>query len=586
MSGVGGSASGVFQPGPRTVNPVSPTLPDMSLSGFPGQLNAGLSVRWTAPASWSTAARPPLPLKVGTFGFNTDLQYFEFFDGTQWLQWSAVTSGPRPALVITGDSPPASPTVGVLWFDTTGGLLYMWYDDGNTQQWVNVNNYNAPSPAIGAYLPLSGGTMTGPLTGTTASFSGNLAGMVTSTGSTTSRLLADRWKDFNDVRDFGTVQDGTTSDQTALTSAFNATPALGTIYVPPGNINFGTFAPTSKSVLWRFNGSYTGSGTTPIPSVGNNVFENMLPTWTKYLARGSSVGITNMGPVYRVDMVLNHAGGTTGGVPAVQVNAQTTAGSTLSEAPYGLVASLTMGSTQTGGSVGTALAGYAVKSLGAGNASPFGGNFYADDQTGLSSGSGGSAVGAEIDVKANKLDDGVLADGYNINNSVASPGSNRAVLALQYGRSNRSDNTAMEVSTILQMGLFSTPIDGAYCSAKNAIKVQGTISFAGLNFLHASFNAGAQAIAMQNEQTVGWTTAASTSVPTSWNYLQYTTTGGNRLRYMATTNERFAVTDAGAVMLPALPGTASYANDAAAATGGVAIGQLYRNGSAVMVRVT
>ena len=38
--------------------------------------------------------------------------------------------------------------------------------------------------------------------------------------------------------------------------------------------------------------------------------------------------------------------------------------------------------------------------------------------------------------------------------------------------------------------------------------------------------------------------------------------------------------------LPALRSSASYASDAAAAAGGVAVGQLYRNGSAVMVRVT
>jgi hypothetical protein len=37
--------------------------------------------------------------------------------------------------------------------------------------------------------------------------------------------------------------------------------------------------------------------------------------------------------------------------------------------------------------------------------------------------------------------------------------------------------------------------------------------------------------------------------------------------------------------LPTLPGSTTYANDAAAAAGGVAVGQLYRNGSAVMVRV-
>lgn len=38
--------------------------------------------------------------------------------------------------------------------------------------------------------------------------------------------------------------------------------------------------------------------------------------------------------------------------------------------------------------------------------------------------------------------------------------------------------------------------------------------------------------------------------------------------------------------LEALAGSTSYANDAAAAAGGVQIGALYRNGSAVMVRVS
>lgn len=37
---------------------------------------------------------------------------------------------------------------------------------------------------------------------------------------------------------------------------------------------------------------------------------------------------------------------------------------------------------------------------------------------------------------------------------------------------------------------------------------------------------------------------------------------------------------------PELPGLGNFANDAAAATGGVAVGNLYRNGSIVMVRVS
>jgi hypothetical protein len=49
-------------------------------------------------------------------------------------------------------------------------------------------------------------------------------------------------------------------------------------------------------------------------------------------------------------------------------------------------------------------------------------------------------------------------------------------------------------------------------------------------------------------------------------------------------NDQFSVSNL-AIMMQQVRGMASYANDGAAATGGVAVGQLYRNGSAVMVRV-
>jgi hypothetical protein len=48
----------------------------------------------------------------------------------------------------------------------------------------------------------------------------------------------------------------------------------------------------------------------------------------------------------------------------------------------------------------------------------------------------------------------------------------------------------------------------------------------------------------------------------------------------------FAVSGLGAVTLPSLKSSASYANDTAAAAGGVAVGQLYRNGSIVQIRVS
>ena len=87
------------------------------------------------------------------------------------------------AAVSVGSTPPASPSVGQLWWDDVGGQLYVWYDDGNTQQWViTVNqtftlptNLVREAPTDGAaygrasatwtpVLKLAGGVMTGGLT--------------------------------------------------------------------------------------------------------------------------------------------------------------------------------------------------------------------------------------------------------------------------------------------------------------------------------------------------------------------------------------------------------------------------------------
>ena len=41
-----------------------------------------------------------------------------------------------PGGAIVSDTPPASPTPGMLWFDSVGGQTYVWYADPNTSQWV------------------------------------------------------------------------------------------------------------------------------------------------------------------------------------------------------------------------------------------------------------------------------------------------------------------------------------------------------------------------------------------------------------------------------------------------------------------
>ncbi len=84
------------------------------------------------------------------------------FSSTQWEQIGGS--------VTVSDAPPAIPQPGQLWFDSVGGQLYVYFDDGTSQQWVIAVN-NTPSmeafltsdDAATTYLALTGGAMTGPM---------------------------------------------------------------------------------------------------------------------------------------------------------------------------------------------------------------------------------------------------------------------------------------------------------------------------------------------------------------------------------------------------------------------------------------
>lgn len=67
------------------------------------------------------------------------------WNGTVW-----VPVGVGGSTISVGDTPPGSPVIGQLWWNSALGQLFIWYDDGTSQQWVPTN----PVP-MGAML-LSG----------------------------------------------------------------------------------------------------------------------------------------------------------------------------------------------------------------------------------------------------------------------------------------------------------------------------------------------------------------------------------------------------------------------------------------------
>ena len=57
------------------------------------------------------------------------------WDGVKWTSIGSLGGGGG---VEIGPFPPANPLPGDLWFNVTEGRMYVWYDDGDSTQWVDV----------------------------------------------------------------------------------------------------------------------------------------------------------------------------------------------------------------------------------------------------------------------------------------------------------------------------------------------------------------------------------------------------------------------------------------------------------------
>jgi hypothetical protein len=62
-------------------------------------------------------------------------------DSSQWVIANNLGPTVTAAAVITiGDTPPVNPVIGALWFDSAGSQLYVWFGDGTSNQWVPTTN--------------------------------------------------------------------------------------------------------------------------------------------------------------------------------------------------------------------------------------------------------------------------------------------------------------------------------------------------------------------------------------------------------------------------------------------------------------
>ena len=119
---------------------VSVPMPDETEYGLYGDsdLSAGEaadSQAWPLPAASTDLALLPDPSNVtGTFQgrYSLDFGITEAGDVGEPLSIADFD-------VATGANPPASPSVGTLWYDTVNLALMVYIDDGNSLQWVQAN---------------------------------------------------------------------------------------------------------------------------------------------------------------------------------------------------------------------------------------------------------------------------------------------------------------------------------------------------------------------------------------------------------------------------------------------------------------
>lgn len=109
-------------------------------------------------------ASDPGSANAGEIYYNTSLSKLKFYDGTTW---SEIGTGGGGGGLEVSDTAPASPTSGLLWYNSTNGKTYVYYEDGTSNQWVEIGaatfdvtaNYDGGTPTsiYGGIADIDGG---------------------------------------------------------------------------------------------------------------------------------------------------------------------------------------------------------------------------------------------------------------------------------------------------------------------------------------------------------------------------------------------------------------------------------------------
>ena len=124
---------------------------DSTVNGVSTVANAAYPA--SNPAGYITAAAIPAPYVLPTA--STTVLGGVKVDGTTVTVAGGGVISAAGAVAVSAIAP-SSPVAGSLWFDTNGGQMYVWYNDGNSSQWVPVVNQGyAPSSSLFIKPPIA-----------------------------------------------------------------------------------------------------------------------------------------------------------------------------------------------------------------------------------------------------------------------------------------------------------------------------------------------------------------------------------------------------------------------------------------------
>lgn len=133
--------------------PTGPTGPTGSTGPTGPEVTGPTGPTGTTATATVGATAPTSPVS-GDIWFNTTngLSSIWYNDGDsgQWVELAEALTGPAGSVVLDiSTTSPTGPTVGQTWYDSTDGKIYFYYEDVDSSQWVEIASTIGPTGPTG-----------------------------------------------------------------------------------------------------------------------------------------------------------------------------------------------------------------------------------------------------------------------------------------------------------------------------------------------------------------------------------------------------------------------------------------------------